>query len=59
MKESSQEDSRTPVNEQEYWMDIAEEASVAGDWETYQNAIERATGQKLENPSDESTLSQN
>jgi hypothetical protein len=56
---NSQQDSRIPVNEQEYWLDIAEEASVAGDWQTYQQAIERATGQKLESPIDESIPTQN
>lgn len=30
-----------PLNEQEYWEDIANEASIAGDWEIYKLAMER------------------
>lgn len=46
--ERTQENSCIPANEQEYWFDVALEASVAGDWETYKLAIERATGQHYE-----------
>lgn len=51
--ERTQENSCIPANEQEYWFDIALEACVAGDWETYKLAIERATGQYYESDEDE------